>query len=164
MTIAEIEAFVATYVRYLTWSRLPAELPTSKAEAQASITRFLAHSANNPYADDAYDLFHQIHHDPELAWQIIHKIISAVKNNEGDLAMFGAGDLETFVHVHAVPFAHQIEHTIRTNAAFRKAFESVYIGESTPREVGLRFNRALRESGAAEESIIDWWGGESAGG
>lgn len=164
MTIEEIETFVATYVRYLTWSRLPAGLPTSKAEAQAFIDQSSAHSANNPYADDADDLFHEIHHDPELAWQIIIKIISAVENNEGDLGMFGAGDLETFVHVQAVPFADQIEHAIRTNGAFRKAFESVYIGQSTPRDIGLRFNRALRDSGVAEESIIDWWGGDSADG
>jgi hypothetical protein len=160
MTAREIEAFVNTYLLYLGWNRLPPTLPTSRVEGEAFIAEFTAHAAKNPYTDEIDELFDLIHHDPELAWELIRKIISAAARNEHDLGMFGAGDLETFVHVQAVPFADRIENEILSSAAFRKAFESVYIGESTPAEVGRRFNTALRESGVPEESIIDWWSGD----
>jgi hypothetical protein len=157
MTTEEAAAFVKTYLLYLGWSRLP---PTSRAEGAAFIAEFTAHAARNPYTDEIDELFGLIHKDPELAWDLIREIISAAAGNDHELAMFGAGDLETFVHVQAVPFADRIEAQIRSNAAFRRAFESVYIGESTPAEVGRRFNTALRASGVPEESIIDWWSGE----
>jgi hypothetical protein len=74
-----------------------------------------------------------------------------------ELRLVGAGDLESFVHVQAVPFADRIEREIRANARFRDAFCSLYIGSDTPEAIGRRFNAALRECGVDERHIIDWW-------
>jgi uncharacterized protein DUF6869 len=155
MTPDERKAFVSNYLEYLRWNRLPADLPTNEEEAEAFVEKVTRRSKHNPYKEEIGDLWDAIHEDPEFAWQLLLTIIARAE--EPELGMLGAGDLETFVHVRAVGFADRIDAEIRSNPKFRKAFESVHIGNSTPPEVGRRFNTALRESGVAEEHIVDWW-------
>jgi len=150
--------FIETYLKHLEWNRLPPHLPSTKTEFEQALAGITARARESPYEDDIWDLDSWTHHDPETAWEVIGAIVQRAE--EADLGLFGAGDLETFVHLQAVPFADVIEKEILVNPRFRKAFESVYIGQSTPAEVGRRFNAAMRAAGVAEGCITDWWGEE----
>jgi hypothetical protein len=147
--------FIANYLRYLRWNRVASVMPSTREEMDKMLADSKSRADENPYQDEIWDLFSWTHDEPDTAWEVIRDIVAQAE--EPDLGQFGAGDLETFVHVQAVPFAEAIEIEIRSNHRFRKAFESVNIGSTTPAHVGRRFNTALRDSGVSEEHIIDWW-------
>ena len=117
MEPAEIEAFVAEYLRYLRWNRLPAITLTDRGEVDRVMSEWLAHCAENPHTDPPDDMFSLIHDDPTLAWQLLRRV--SEESDEADLDNLGAGDLETFVHVQAVPFVLEIETAIRQSAKVR---------------------------------------------
>ena len=158
MTPDEIDQFVHQYLAYLEWNRLPERTPSSRAEFEQYQQQITERVRSNPHTDATDDMFSFIHDQPELAWDLLLKIVE--RADESALHLLGAGDLETFVSINAESFAERIEREIRSSAKIRTAFESLDIGSDTPVQVGRRFNNALRESGVAEEHIIDWWSEE----
>ena len=112
-------------------------------------------SVENPHHEAWEDVDDLIQTDPDACWEILRTSIA--RCHELDLGMIGAGCLETFMWYRGVEFLGRVLDEISSNARFREAFGSVYLGSEFPEAEGRQINSTLIAHGASPESVIDWW-------
>lgn len=148
------ENLVRRYLAYLEHVRLPALVPTSREAYERFASERRARRVDDVHFQAWDDFQWCVSHDPELAWSILLELIA--RCDSADLGMLGAGDLESFLYEHAVPFADRFEAELRANPRFFEAFRSVYMG-GVPERIWRHLNEVLAELGVPRDQIVEWW-------
>jgi hypothetical protein len=153
MTEDECETLVKEYLLYLTWSRLPTRLPTTREEGKRMAEEIDARARTNPHWD-AWEMLEELtDSDPETAWRVTLDILRAC--NELEVGSLGAGPLETLIWRHHGSFADRFEEKIVNDVRFREAFTYVRMG-GVPLIVQRRLNFVLVQTGTDPATLVEF--------
>ena len=149
----EHAALVEEYLRHLEWNRLPADLPRTRAEADAMLKEMDARQKSDPHWYSWETLDEMIDDEPEVAWRVMLDILS--RCHERDLGSIGAGPLETLVWRYHETFVDRCEHAILHDERLREAFTNVRMG-GVPLVTQRRLNAALVQTGIDPASLVEF--------
>lgn len=144
---------IQEYLLYLSWNRLPARMPSTRAEAERMLDDIDAHARENPHWDAWEALDELIGSDPETAWAVTVNLVA--RCHELELGSLGADPLETFIWRHHATFADRAEDLIVSDARFREAFTFVRTG-GVPLAVQRRLNTALEATGVDPNTLVEF--------
>ena len=144
---------VDSYLAYLESIRVPADMPEEGAEAERVLRELQERTLHNPHLDASDDLDEMIATSPRSAWPLLTEVVD--RCDDRDVAMLGAGILQTFTQMHAPAYADNLETQIRSSDRFFRAFQYVSM-TGVPLAVQQRLNAALLARGADPKLVVEY--------